>query len=88
MIASVERRLTGFQAQTSVIYILLQFIAGEGCLWAQIVQTGHYAPGWNGTLKAGIMAPEPRFYMQSFTLFYNAQKSREVQTDFYLWSFE
>ena len=28
---------------------------------AQDVQTGHYAPGWNGNLKAGIMAPDSGF---------------------------
>ena len=37
---------------------------------AQSVQTGHYAPGWNGNLKAGMMAPDPGFYMQSTTMYF------------------
>lgn len=59
---------------------------------AQQVQTGHYAPGWNGTLKAGIMASDPGLYMLSTTFFYNAQKfidgsgdtSNENETDYVL----
>jgi len=47
----------------------------------QDVQTGHYAPGWNGNLKAGMMAPEPGFYMQSTTMFFNARKFKDGSGD-------
>ena len=44
---------------------------------AQDVQTGHYIPGWNAGLKAGIMAPDPGFYMASTTHFFNARKFKD-----------
>ena len=48
---------------------------------AQTVQTGHYAPGWNGLLKAGIMAPDPGFYMMNTSMFFNASKFRDGSGD-------
>ena len=45
--------------------------------WAQQVQPGHYAPGWNGNLKAGIMATDPGFYMMNTTMFFNAEKFKD-----------
>jgi hypothetical protein len=58
--------------------ILVLFLAfGLGVAPAQEVQTGHYAPGWNGNLKAGIMAPDPGFYMQSTTMFFNSPKFKD-----------
>ncbi len=58
-----------------------------GCCWlltfwvgaveAQNVQTGHYAPGWNGNLKAGMMAQDPGFYMQSTTMYFNARTFKD-----------
>jgi hypothetical protein len=59
--------------------IALYLPAGFG--WAQQVQSGHYAPGWNGVLKAGIMAPDPGFYVQNTTMFYNADKFKEGSGD-------
>jgi hypothetical protein len=56
---------------------LFVFLPGREVLFAQQVQTGHYAPGWNGNLKAGIMATDPGFYMQSTTMFFNARKYKD-----------
>jgi hypothetical protein len=42
-----------------------------------MVQTGHYAPGWNGILKAGIMTPDPGFYMMNTTMFFNAPRFKD-----------
>jgi hypothetical protein len=50
-------------------------------VFSQQVQTGHYAPGWNGILKAGIMAPDPGFYMQGTTMFFNARKFKDGSGD-------
>ena len=44
---------------------------------AQTVQTGHYAPGWNGNLKAGIMAADSGIYMQNTTMYFNARSFRD-----------
>jgi hypothetical protein len=52
-----------------------------GAVKAQDVQTVHYAPGWNGNLKAGMMAPDPGFYMQSTTMFFNARKFKDGSGD-------
>jgi hypothetical protein len=52
-----------------------------GAVEAQGVQTGHYAPGWNGNLKAGVMARDPGFYMQSTTMFFNARKFKDGSGD-------
>ena len=57
IIFPVRQNLTGVAAQMTFVYIFVLLIAGEGSLGAQSVQTGHYAPGWNGNLKAGMMAP-------------------------------
>ncbi|MGD9139374.1 MAG: transporter, partial [Desulfobacterales bacterium] len=59
----------------------LLLAAWASAVQAQDVQTGHYAPGWNGNLKAGIMAPDPGFYMQSTTMFFNAQKFKDGSGD-------
>jgi hypothetical protein len=48
-----------------------------GAVHAQDVQTGHYAPGWNGALKAGITPPDPGLYLTSTTMFFNARKFRD-----------
>lgn len=58
---------------------LLAFLAGT--VKAQGVQTGHYAPGWNGNLKAGVMAQDPGFYMQSTSMFFNANKFKDGSGD-------
>ena len=55
--------------------------AWTSAVQAQDVQTGHYAPGWNGNLRAGIMAPDPGFYLQSTTMFFNARKFRDGSGD-------
>jgi hypothetical protein len=70
MFLSVKQRFTGFPVPIAFVCIFLLLIAGEGSLGAQNVQTGHYAPGWNGNLKAGMMAPDPGFYMQSTTMYF------------------
>ena len=44
---------------------------------AQSVQIGHYAPGWNGNLKAGVMAPDPGIYIMGTAMFFNAGKFRD-----------
>jgi hypothetical protein len=44
---------------------------------AQDVQTGHYAPGWNGALKAGVTPPDPGLYFTSTTMFFNARKFKD-----------
>jgi len=54
------------------LFILVLFPKEDA--WAQQIQPGHYAPGWNGSLKAGIMASEPGFYMQNTTMLFNADK--------------
>jgi hypothetical protein len=59
------------------VFIALSLPVFTGSVFAQSVQTGHYAPGWNGNLKAGIMAPNPGFYMQSTTMFFNARKFKD-----------
>ena len=81
MFLSVKRLLTGYQAQFILVSTILFLIASVGSLGAQNVQTGHYAPGWNGNLKAGMMAPDPGFYMQSTTMFYNARKFKDGSGD-------
>jgi hypothetical protein len=53
----------------------------NGLAWAQQVQTGHFAPGWNGALKAGIMASDPGFYMQNTTMFFHASKFKDGSGD-------
>ena len=45
----------------------------------QHVQTGHYAPGWNGKLKAGVMVSEPGLYMMNTTMFFHAHKFKDGQ---------
>jgi hypothetical protein len=52
-------------------------LLSKGLVWAQQVQPGHYAPGWNGHLKAGIMAPDPGFYMQNTTMFFHASRFKD-----------
>ena len=81
MIFPVRQKFAGVTAQMIFVYIFVLLIAGEGSFWAQSVQTGHYAPGWNGNLKAGMMAPDPGFYMQSTTMFFNAQKFKDGSGD-------
>ena len=55
-----------------LLLISLFIFCSKDLLQAQSVQTGHYAPGWNGTLKAGMMAIDPGIYMQNTTMFFNA----------------
>ena len=38
-------------------------------------------PGWNGNLKAGMMAEDPGFYMQSTTMYFNANSFKNVSGD-------
>jgi hypothetical protein len=57
------------------------FYAFLGVGRAQQVQTGHYAPGWNGVLKAGIMASDPGFYIQNTTMFFHASKFKDGSGD-------
>ena len=71
----------GIIRQMIFIYILVLLIAGEGSVAAQNVQTGHYAPGWNGNLKAGMMAQDPGIYMQSTTMYFNAGKFKDGSGD-------
>ena len=44
-------------------------------------QSGHYAPGWNGKLKAGMMDEDPGFYMQSTTMYFNANSFKNGSGD-------
>jgi hypothetical protein len=81
MIYPVRKISAGALQPVIFVYIIVLLVAGEGLLWAQNVQTGHYAPGWNGNLKAGIMAPDPGFYMQSTTMFFNARKFKDGSGD-------
>jgi hypothetical protein len=81
MIFPVRQKIAGITTQLTFFYIFILLIAGEGSLGAQSVQTGHYAPGWNGNLKAGMMAPDPGFYMQSTTMFFNARKFKDGSGD-------
>ncbi len=78
-------RTYGYQAVCWSLAILLDFCwllsLWTGTAEAQDVQTGHYAPGWNGTLKAGMMAPDPGFYMQSTTMFFNARRFKDGSGD-------
>ena len=60
-----------------VIGTLMTFFGAMGVGRAQQIQPGHYAPGWNGILKAGIMAPDPGFYMQNTTMFFNARRFKD-----------
>ena len=76
-----RQRSAGVAAQMIFVCIFGLLIAGEGSLRAQNVQTGHYAPGWNGNLKAGIMAPDAGFYMQSTMMFLNAHKFKDGSGD-------
>ena len=81
MIFPTRQGVTGVTRQMIFIYILALLIAGEGSVAAQNVQTGHYAPCWNGNLKAGMMAQDPGFYMQSTTMFFNARKFKDGSGD-------
>ena len=58
---------------TSHIPILILLLCLPSVAMAQ-VQTGHYAPGWNGVLKAGVMISDPGFYMMNTNMFFNANK--------------
>jgi hypothetical protein len=57
-----------------LIGIILGFANEVNC---QQVQTGHYAPGWNGKLKAGMVTSEPGLYMMNTTMFFHAQKFKD-----------
>jgi hypothetical protein len=61
------------------LFVLL--IAGSGVVCAQDVQTGHYAPGWNAALKAGITPPDPGLYLTSTTIFFNAREFKDGSGD-------
>ena len=54
-----RKNFTGIVGRITLLYIFVLLIAANGSLRAHSVQPGHYAPGWNGNLKAGIMAPDP-----------------------------
>jgi len=81
MIFPTRQGVTVVTRQMIFIYILVLLIAGEGSVAAQNVQTGHYAPGWNGNLKAGMMAQDPGFYMQSTTMYFNARNFKDGSGD-------
>jgi hypothetical protein len=66
---------------THFLLLCWLIIANTNVVHAQSVQTGHYAPGWNGNLKAGIMATDPGFYMMSTTMFFNAEKFKDGSGD-------
>lgn len=81
MIIPARQGVTGVTRKMIFMYIIVLLIADEGSVAAQNVQTGHYAPGWNGNLKAGMMAQDPGFYMQSTTMFFNARKFKDGSGD-------
>ena len=81
MIIPARQGVTSVTRQMILICILVLMIAGEGSVAAQNVQTGHYAPGWNGNLKAGMMAQAPGFYMQSTTMYFNARNFKDGSGD-------
>lgn len=58
-----------------LILVIIFFFINE--IQGQQVQTGHYAPGWNGKLKAGMMAEDPGLYLMNTTMFFHAQKFRD-----------
>ena len=62
----------GFTLLMFFLYPFITMLLRLESVQAQSVQTGHYAPGWNGTLKAGVMAINPGIYMQNTTVFFNA----------------
>jgi hypothetical protein len=41
------------------------------------VQTGHYAPGWNASLRAGTMPKEPGWYFLNTTMYFNASRFKD-----------
>lgn len=41
---------------------------------AQDVVTGHYAPGWNSGLRAGVMPRDPGWYFLNTSMFFNAER--------------
>jgi hypothetical protein len=49
--------------------------------YAQSVQTGHYAPGWNSGLRAGVMPEAPGWYFLNTTMYFNAQRFRDGSGD-------
>ena len=75
------------------LLILILFTSMPLGLQAQ-VQTGHYAPGWNGALKGGMMIPDPGFYMMNTNMFFNASRfvdgagntSYDQRTDYVLFA--
>ena len=81
MFFPTRQGVTSVTRQMILICILVLMIAGEGSVAAQNVQTGHYAPGWNGNLKAGMMAQDPGFYMQSTTMYFNARNFKDGSGD-------
>lgn len=44
---------------------------------AQDVQTGHYAPGWNASLRAGTMPKDPGWYVLNTTMYFNASSFKD-----------
>jgi len=44
---------------------------------AQDVQTGHYAPGWNAGLRAGVIPREPGLYFLNTNMFFNASRFKD-----------
>ena len=62
---------------------------------AQNIQTGHYAPGWNGGLRAGTMPADPGWYVLNTTMFFNASSFKDefgntvsdAETDYLLTAF-
>lgn len=45
--------------------------------FAQDVQTGHYAPGWNAGLRAGTVPKDPGWYFQNTTMYFNAARFKD-----------
>jgi len=74
----LKQLLRSYTILLSFYWLLTTWV---GAAEAQYIQTGHYVPGWNGNLKAGMMAPNPGFYMQSTTMFFNARKFRDGSGD-------
>ena len=90
MSALRAKSLAFFQLGVLVLCCIIP-LAGN----TQNIQTGHYAPGWNGGLRAGTMPSEPGWYVLNTTMFFNASSFKgadgntvsDAETDYLLTAF-
>jgi hypothetical protein len=76
-----DRMIETLVAGTAPLYRWLGMLAlccaYAGPSGAQDVQTGHYAPGWNASLRAGAMPEAPGWYFLNTTMFFNASRFKD-----------